>query len=222
MEHSANSHARHCACTAATTLFGPRLENTHASMALRAACTLLITRAPCIHNNHGSVCRVLTRIARHHFLAHTMAAACNQSRAVVGAGMLGRDFTTSPEISQVFGELVGVWHVAQWVSIHLTRLTSSAHVAVLSSPPAERQQLIAAWAQSVAPRLLASLVAFVTHGVALSITELALATRHTAVCCCSRRNIPMLLLLLLTLSRRGVCNLAHAGRCGCPATCAVD
>lgn len=26
------------------------------------------------------------------------------------------DFTTSPEISQIFGELVGVWHVAQWMA----------------------------------------------------------------------------------------------------------
>jgi len=27
------------------------------------------------------------------------------------------DFITSPEISQIFGELVGVWHVAQWMAM---------------------------------------------------------------------------------------------------------
>jgi len=33
-----------------------------------------------------------------------------------GAG-LGRDFTTSPEISQVFGELVGLWTAHEWQAI---------------------------------------------------------------------------------------------------------
>ena len=33
------------------------------------------------------------------------------------------DFTTSPEISQMFGELVGIWHVAQWVSNHLAAIS---------------------------------------------------------------------------------------------------
>lgn len=27
------------------------------------------------------------------------------------------DFITSPEISQIFGELVGIWHVAQWMNV---------------------------------------------------------------------------------------------------------
>eukprot|EP00038_Savillea_parva_P008137 m.174988 g.174988 ORF g.174988 m.174988 type:complete len:528 (+) comp13909_c0_seq1:88-1671(+) len=45
-------------------------------------------------------------------------------------GMIGAsgDFVTSPEISQMFGELIGVWHVAQWMAagqpdrVHLVEL----------------------------------------------------------------------------------------------------
>lgn len=37
----------------------------------------------------------------------------------MGRDVFGRsgDFTTSPEISQIFGELVGVWHAAQWLAM---------------------------------------------------------------------------------------------------------
>ena len=37
----------------------------------------------------------------------------------MGRDVFGRggDFTTSPEISQMFGELVGIWHAAQWLAM---------------------------------------------------------------------------------------------------------
>ncbi len=50
-----------------------------------------------------------------HFMGESNTRYYNEKRAIGGAGAAGGDFITAPEISQMFGELIGLWLADIWI-----------------------------------------------------------------------------------------------------------